>query len=197
MIQFQVLKGGPPSNIAVNFTRLRMLRQIIESGENAVMVSDSYCMLEKYDVVESIIESAPDDMKILCLAWHSEPHVPGHFEALSELEPSGVKGILKNFRLCSLNVYLTNDGAQHLLDLWKTVVGCDGQNIIYHAGRRKAIPLEGIYACNPMLGMGFMGLRDCYGNMSDSNIFGLNNRSEPASFEAMLRLENELKGNNK
>ena len=93
--------SATPIRPAVNWTRLRLIREIAEKDYNAVMVTDNNHPVFPFDYILDTISAAPADMQILYLNWQGEPHNPTFneecYNALARLEPSGDKGILKNF----------------------------------------------------------------------------------------------------
>lgn len=147
------------SLLAADWSKLRVLRHVVESGENAVITTDNAYLIEKFSKVQEVVGSLPPDANALYLHWSSELDAPGHVEAMSRLEPSGVPGILKNFGLGGWIIYFTNKGARYFLDLWREIPDCDGQDVVYYAAKRYP-NLEGFYACNPQVAQSIFGIGD-------------------------------------
>ena len=81
----------PLSLLAADWTKLQVLRLVIEDGESAVITTDNAYLIDKFDKVEELIRALPENLNALYLHWSSEPDVPGHIEAMSQLEPSGMR----------------------------------------------------------------------------------------------------------
>lgn len=163
-----------PARSAINWTRLKLIRQAIEKDYHFVMVSDNGYPVVTFDRIIETINSAPSDMKILYLNWEGEPHNPAFdencYKALSQLEPSGIDGFFKNFVGISTYIYLTPSGAKAILDAWmKTPV--DFMVLQMALGG-----MEGCYVCDPslVLAVGYMSKYPFW--LSSDNRISLKNR---------------------
>lgn len=138
-----------PIRAAINWTRLRVLRYIAEKDHRAVLVTDMNYPVFTFDHISNVIRSAPPDMNILYLNWQGDPHHDTFneecYNALAKLEPSGVKGIYKNFVGISAQVYLTSRGASEMLSTW------NDNPVDFQALQMYVNGMDGCYVCDPAL----------------------------------------------
>ena len=149
--------------LASNWTKLKMLRCVIESGQGAVLTSDNAYPVVPFEVIDETIASCPDDMNALYLHWVADPHEDGivakHYKTLSEMKPTGIKGVLGGFRHIGWIAYWTPKGAQTFLDIWKQNPHHDGQEVLFQA----ECDVQGFYACNPNLCLSIFDIPTIYG----------------------------------
>ena len=147
--------------IAANWTRLRLIRHIIQEGLHAVMVTDNNYPVYPFRLIRDRIASAPSDMKLLVLNWQGDPYHQGfterHYRALATMEPSGVPGILKNFTGVSGQVYFTQAGAREFLKRWRKYPDRDFQQV-WRTCADPDFPV--VYVCNPGLVLAINDMRE-------------------------------------
>ena len=164
-----------PERSAINWTRLKLIRHIIEKDYHAVMITDNNYPMFSFDHILKTINSAPVDMSILYLNFQGEPHNPTFneqcYNALAQLEPTGVNGILKNFAGISAQIYFTPSGAADVLDRWL-------ENPFDFQCLQMAIGgMKGCYVCDPSLVLAVGDMRVMYPSLiSKDNRFLIKDR---------------------
>lgn len=153
-------------NVASNWTKLRMLRHVIESNQGAVLTTDNAYPIVPFSVIDQTLSSCPADLKALYLHWVAEPYEVAfqqrHYDALAGLTPVGIDGVLGNFTGVGWIAYFTPDGASAFLETWRTMPNVDGQSVCAEARRNQ--PLTGFYACNPHLALSLFDMERIQGN---------------------------------
>ena len=141
---------------AANWTALRMLRHVIDSGNAAVLTTDRTFPVACFSVIDKMIESCPSDMKGLYLHWAGDPNPYAdpptgygeeHFRLMADLTPCGIPGLLSNFRGVGFCVYFTPEGARDFLEAWRARPSTDRQSVLVYTD----YPISGYYTCNPNL----------------------------------------------
>ena len=149
-----------PEKSSINWTRLKLIRHIVEKDYHAVMITDNNYPMFSFDHILKTINSAPADMSILYLNFQGEPHNPSFneecYNALAQLEPTGINGILKNFAGVSAQIYFTPSGAAEVLGRWL-------ENPVDFQCLQMAIGgMEGCYVCDPSLVLAVGDMRVMY-----------------------------------
>ena len=139
---------------AANWTALRQLRHVINSGDGAVLSTDRLFPVANFSVIDELIESCPADMKGLYLETSGDPNPYAdpptgygeeHFRLMAGLMPCGIPGILSNFKGVGWGVYFTLDGAVDFLEAWRAIPSMDRQSVLVYT----PCLVSGYYMCNP------------------------------------------------
>lgn len=180
-----------PVLLASDWTKLRILRQVIENGENAVITSDNAYLLCKFDELQEVVNQLPDDMNALYLHWEANTDYPDQIKALSRLEQSGVDGVLSGFNMIGWIVYFTQKGAKLFYDLWRQMPSADGQEVMYWARHHGLSDLQGFYCCNPQIASAVFNLHEIHGyTLSEDNALILKDKGKESFYADTQTLNN-------
>lgn len=178
---YEMLKGALVEDvwIAADWTKLRMLRYVANSDSGAVITTDNAYPIAPYEVIDNTIGFLNHEgLRALYLHWTADPDEDSieqwHIDALSNLAPTHIEGVLGNFAGVGWIAYWTPEGAQSFLDLWAECSTCDGQMVLNYFQHKVGRQLNGYYVCNPHLALSVFDLQKIFKNQgvfSQSNPF--------------------------
>lgn len=159
--------------LAADWTKLKMLRHIIETDRCAVLTTDNAYPIVPFKVIEGTVASCPSDRKALYLHWVNDPFwtapdyealAQQHYETLANMQPTDAPGVLDNFGGSGWIVCFTPAGAAEFLSLWKSIPSADGQDVLFYSKQHNP-NLTGYYACNPELALSIFDVQQVHRNL--------------------------------
>ena len=131
--------------IASQWTRLSVLRHIIETDTPAVVSSDTGYLRIPFNKVKDMLYALPDDFHALFLQhWH----LPRFgLASLLRLKPSGVPGVLQNFSLGGFRACFSPAGAQFFFNLWRKAPMYNADDLLLNSD----FDASKFYLCDPMV----------------------------------------------
>ena len=151
-------------HIACEWTRMSVLRHIVESGYRSVVCTDNGYLNIRYEELTVMFNKLPDDLLVLYFYWYCFLRDSDGWDAVCRLEPSGVPGVLKNFSGGGFNAYWTPKGAGLFLDLWRKNPKTSAENLLLVSH----FDSSQFYACDPHLVVTYRDI----GLPSDNPLFG-------------------------
>ena len=133
--------------IACEWTRMSVLRHIVESGYRSVVCTDNVYLKGRFEELTVMLNQLPDTLQVLFLHWYCFLRDEDGWDAVCRLESSGVPGVLKNFSGGGFIVYWTPKGASLFLDLWRRVPLILAENVLLVSH----FDSSQFYACDPHL----------------------------------------------
>ena len=132
-------------HIACEWSRMSLIRHISDSGYRVVMVSDNLYLRIRFEELVATLNQLPDDLHGVFLHWYYMFSSKNHLDDLRRLEPSGVPGVLRNFKSSGIGMYFTPEGARLFLDLWRKMPVFSGENVLASS----ILDTSKFYACDP------------------------------------------------
>ena len=136
--------------LASVWSKLSLLRQLIERQETAILMSDTHYLWRlDFSTFEAELGSLPD-MKVLFLSHFCREEDPVCMAQYNRMKPTAVEGVYSDFYgygdFCAV---FTPLGAKHYLEMWKTLPRYQSAFVNYTFGLEH--DMDGYYACEPCL----------------------------------------------
>ena len=138
-----------PHWLASEWSKLRLLRQIIERGENAVMSTDVTFLNRDFFELEDMQSRLPD-LEVLHLSWWYDKEDETHKAHYAKMKKTGVEGIFSNFMLMGgAAIYFTLEGAKNFMAMRKEWPNNNIESFAFYRGLHTPEKIKGFYACDP------------------------------------------------
>lgn len=148
---------GPPA-LAIQWAHLRCLRQIVEHGENAIVLEDDTFLVKPFFEIESAL-SRLKGVKCVYLWWtHIIEGSRNHQEDdeyQQRVQSTGIHDVFRGYVPCGQRAkFYTTEGAKENLDWWMEHPRHDGESFPWLRNREGR--LEGYYFTFPRWAQGGM-----------------------------------------
>lgn len=147
---------GSYQSLAVEWSHLRVLRQIVDRGENAIILEDDRFLTKNFVEIEDTVNRMPG-IKALLLWWTflhgDDPHY--HIDEMykQRMRSTDVQGVFTGYVPCghSANFY-TAEGAHEVLSYWRSKPDHSGESLLWKHNLENPY-IKGYYHCMPAWGI--------------------------------------------
>ena len=141
-----------PRSLAVGWSHLRCLRQIVDRGENAIVLEDDCHIIKPFDEMEKLLSYLPSGMKCLHLDWTTliETHdkIWSDYRYRQRIRRTDVDDIYTGYIPPTHRAkFYTLEGAKEKFEAWKDKPWQDGEGIMWE--RNAENDVSGYYFALP------------------------------------------------
>ena len=141
-----------PRSLAIGWSHLRCLRQIVDRGENAIVLEDDCNIIKPFDDMERFLSHLPSGLKCLHLDWTTliETHIDIWYDYRyrQRIRHTDVEGIYTGYIPATHRAkFYTLEGATEKFNAWKDEPWIDGEILMWHRNAQNDV--SGYYFALP------------------------------------------------
>lgn len=136
----EYLKG--PRSLAVQWSHLRCLRQIVERGENAIVLEDDCFIIKPFEQMERALSYLPDNLKGVFLDWSFIIETDGRIWHDTRYRQNIIRSDVTDLYTGYIPAghratFYTPLGAKDKLDAWKDEPWQNGESVLWDKNQSK------------------------------------------------------------
>lgn len=141
-----------PRSLAVTWSHLRCLRQIVDKGENAIVLEDDCFIIKPFDQMERSLSRLPPGLKCVHLDWTCLIETHGKiwfdYRYRQRIRRTDVQDLYTGYIPATHRAkFYTTMGAKEKFDTWVNEPWKDGESVMWH--RNESEDTDGYYFALP------------------------------------------------